>query len=290
MRQTDRSHEHMRENDLLSLFSTYGNIPKTIHIAWNNKEIVDSTYSIIRNGIHNLKNLNRDYDFTISNDREIDEYLNSRLERRDFDLIKKRHIVEKVDLWRLLKIYYEGGFYMDIDRLYNIPLENVISKDVKCLLPMYGDKNFSQDIMISCPKNIIHKTAISLNLERRRSGSKSILYLGPQTYFHACTRILLGEEKNEYPNKEDLIRLRKTIRTCKYIRTYREVLPYDSIVFQSEGTDIDFDKNQLYSDENILRWADRNKPFKKLKHYWKRKLAARRGAAHQDGRGLRRGR
>ena len=273
----------MRENDLLSLFSTYENIPKTIHIAWNNKEIVDSAYSIIRNGIYNLKNLNRDHDFTISNDREIDEYLDSKLERRDFDLINKRHIVEKVDLWRLLKIYHEGGFYMDIDRLYNIPLENVISNDVKCLLPMYGDKNFSQDIMISCPKNIIHKTAISLNLERRRSGSKRILYLGPQTYFHACTRILLGEEKNEYPSKEDLMRLRKTIKTCKYLGTYREVLPYDSIVFQSQGTEIDFDKNELYTDENILRWADRNKPLKKLGHYWKSKLAARRGPKHQDG-------
>ena len=98
----------------------------------------------------------------------------------------------------------------------------------------------------------------------------------------------MGEEKNEYPSKEDLIRLRTTIGNCKYIETYREIPPYYSIVFQSKGISIDFDKEKLYSDENILRWADRNKPFKKLEHYWKRKLAARRGITHQDGRGLRR--
>ena len=30
---------------------------------------------------------------------------------------KAIHPVEKVDLWRLLKMCHEGGVYMDIDRL-----------------------------------------------------------------------------------------------------------------------------------------------------------------------------
>ena len=43
---------------------------------------------------------------------------------------------------------------MDIDRLVNVPLKNIIKPHHRCLLPMWYDIDFSQDIMISCSKNI----------------------------------------------------------------------------------------------------------------------------------------
>ena len=47
---------------------------------------------------------------------------------------------------------------------------------------------------MSSSKNIIFKEVIDLNLKRRREGCTDILTLGPITYFHAITKILLGNQ------------------------------------------------------------------------------------------------
>ena len=90
-----------------------------------------------RNGIQNMKQLNPEYKFVISDDNDVEQYLIDHLDKSDYELIKDRHIVEKVDLWRLLKLYREGGVYTDIDRLCNIPLRDVIHKSTKCIIPIH---------------------------------------------------------------------------------------------------------------------------------------------------------
>jgi len=232
------------------LFKNLGGIEKKIHISWKNKDILNLNYNIIKYGIYNLKNLNPDYEFIISDDNDIEEYLKSNISEEDYFLIKNKHIVEKTDLWRLLKIYNEGGVYMDIDRLCNIPMNNIIKDNIKCIIPSYKDMDFSQDIMISCSKNPFHKKAIELNLERRKIGTNSIVYLGPTTYLHAISELLLGYQ---IPREENNIiafnKLRNIINNSKYLDTYREEPPYNTLLYC--GNQILFDKDLFYNNQGV---------------------------------------
>ena len=238
------------------IFSKYNSIEKKIHVTWKNKNIIDKKYSIIQNGILNLKILNPEYEFIIYDDNDIENYLKINLSKEDYNLIKYKKIVEKTDLWRLLKIYNEGGIYQDIDRLCNISLSNIIKADTKCILATYYDEDLSQDLMCSCSKNIIHKRAIELNLERRRQNNGAhILYLGPATYFHAVTEVLLGYQLNRNPGIKLMNLLRELINKCPYLETYREEPPYNTILYQ--GPNIIFDKSELYKDENVKHWTER---------------------------------
>jgi mannosyltransferase OCH1-like enzyme len=233
-------------------FALYGNIEKIIHVTWKNKEVINKNYNIIKNGICQLKNLNPDYQFIMYDDQDIDKYLQEKLEKLDYDLIKNKKIVEKTDLWRLLKLYYEGGVYQDIDRFCNIPLSNIIKPTTKCVLPMYLEADFSQDIMISCSKNEFHKRAIELNLERRRHGHTDIYYLGPVTYFNAITEIILGVQLNREPGEEMISLLRTIINNTPYLETYREEPMYNTILYR--GNEIYNDKDELYKDEGVTHW------------------------------------
>ena len=238
---------------LNDLFRHYGNIEKKIHISWKSKNILDTNFSIVNNGVKALKNLNPDYVFEISDDDDVDNYIKRHVSKEDYELVKDRYLVEKTDLWRLLKIYHEGGVYMDIDRLCNIPLKDVIKPNVKCILPMHFDIDFSQDIMISCSNNILHKRAIELNLERRRCGWTDILSLAPITYFHAITEVLLGKQIDRYPNSDNLHKLRTMINECMYLDTYREVTPFDTLLYRGDA--IAFDKQEFYDYCSVKHWV-----------------------------------
>jgi mannosyltransferase OCH1-like enzyme len=241
--------ENKTNYNIDAFFENLGNIEKKIHISWKNKDILDLDYSIIKNGIYNLKNLNPEYEFIISDDNDIEEYLKLNISNEDYLLIKDKHIVEKTDLWRLFKIYNEGGIYMDLDRLCNIPLNNIIKDNIKCIIPTYKDMDFSQDIMISCSKNPFHKRAIELNLQRRKEGVSSIVYLGPTTYLHAISELLLGYRVEREENNIIFSNIRNIIINSKYLDTYREEPPYNTILYS--GNEILFDKDLFYKNQNV---------------------------------------
>ena len=238
------------------LLKDLGPIEKKIHVSWKTKDILDLDFTIIKHGIRQLKELNPEYTFEISDNDDVEKFIKKHISKDDYDLIKDRNIVEKVDLWRLLKIYHEGGFYMDIDRLCNIPFKDIINSEHKCILPMHYDIDFSQDIMISSSKNIIFKVAIDLNLKRRKEGCTDILSLGPITYFHAITKVLLGKQIPRYPSKDNLIKLRSIISNCKYLSTFRETPPYNTLVYR--GSNISFDKKNFYDHCGINHWTKNN--------------------------------
>jgi len=251
------------QKNINNIFSSYGSIEKKIHVSWKNKNIIDKHYSIIQNGILQLKNLNPDYEFTISDDADIEAYLQENLSMSDYQLIKPKKIVEKTDLWRLFKIYNEGGIYMDIDRLCNIPLSSIIKPDTKCILPLIPDFGFAQDIMISCSKNIIFKLAIHLNIQRRRNTNhmiiptkirtKNILDLGPGTYMNAITKVLFGKEINLNPGNKVLNYFSHIIVLSPYLETYKEDSAYNTILYQGEPVVID--KDEMYRNESVQHWA-----------------------------------
>ena len=99
-------------------------IPKIVHLTWKTKDILDSDSPIIVNGARKLVDMNPDWKVTVYDDNEVNSYLKDVLDASDYKLIQDKHIVQKSDIWRLFKIYLEGGMYMDIDRLCNKSLSS----------------------------------------------------------------------------------------------------------------------------------------------------------------------
>jgi len=88
--------------------SKHNSIPKIIHVSWKTKNILNNKSPVILNGLANLKKLNPDYKLEISDDSDVETYLKSKLKKWDYIKVKNKKIVEKIDLWRLFKIYNEG--------------------------------------------------------------------------------------------------------------------------------------------------------------------------------------
>jgi mannosyltransferase OCH1-like enzyme len=231
-------------------------IPKKAHLVWNHKNVINSNHPLITNGIRKLISLNPDWNVTVYDDHDIDEYLKSILDNSDYNLIKDVHIVEKSDLWRQFKLYNEGGLYMDIDRFYNIPLSEILTDGIKCVLPTCLDWDFSQDFMLTESKNPIQAKTIELILQRRHEGHKSVFFLGPQTYMHAVTYTLLGEIVDTNPGADTMDRIRNKISELPFVKTYREVPPNDTIVYKGDiGDELEVQKRDFYAKEGVKHWT-----------------------------------
>lgn len=239
--------------------SKHGLIPKIVHVSWKTKDILGNQSPIILNGIANLKKINPEYTLEISDDNDVEKYLKSNLKNWDYFKIKNKKIVEKIDLWRLLKMYNEGGIYIDIDRYCNIPFNKIIQPNTKCILPTYGDIDFSQDIMISCKGNPIFKKAIELNLSRRYLiNPRGVFHLGPPLYMNAVTEVVFGNRRKRKPGSTIMNQYRCLLDESKYFQTYKEEIPNNSLVFKyhkntfQEGNGLN--KEEFYASQNIVPW------------------------------------
>lgn len=231
-------------------------IPKKIHLSWKSKDILDHPSPLITNGIRRLIDLNPEWEVKLSDDDEVEAYLAGTLNPVGYGLIKHCSIVEKLDVWRLLKMINEGGLYIDVDRLYDTPMSQIIKDGVKCVLPTCKDLDFSQDLMLSAPGNPIHLKTLELNMQRRKEGQVNIYFLGAQTYMHAITICLMGEMINTDPGEDVFKIIRDKIEQASFLQTYRENIPYKTMVFRGE---VDFDheaeKRKLYADYGLRHWS-----------------------------------
>ena len=232
-------------------------IPKIVHLTWKSKDIVDSQSPMILNGVRKLIDLNPDWQVTVYDDNEIDSYLREVLNASDYRLIQDTHIVVKSDIWRLFKLYYEGGMYMDIDRLCNKSLSSFITDDVRWVLPTCRDYDFSHDVMISEPGNPVYFETIKLYLQRRREGHTNVYFLGPQTYMHAITTTVLGKLINTDPGIEVFEWMRAEFSKTPYIKMFREDPPYNTLLFEGSSDIFNHEtmKRTLYNDTGIKHWT-----------------------------------
>lgn len=231
-------------------------IPKIIHISWKTDNILEIDHPLINYGIANLTKLSPDWRIDVSTDDTIDSYLKSNLDKRDYDLLKDKHVIEKLDVWRLIKLYKEGGIYLDIDRLCNISLEEAIPANIKCVLPTCLDNDFSHDFMCSAPNNPIFAETLQLNLARRYEGHTSIYYLGPQTYMHGITKCLLGTIVDVSPDKQLFNDIRSYINSSSFMYSYREHPPLNTIIYKSNNfINHESMKRDFYKYNNIKHWT-----------------------------------
>lgn len=231
-------------------------IPKIGHIVWNHKEILNSDHPMIVNGLLNLIKINPDWKFTVYVPSDIEHDLKSVLSVDDYNLIKNRHFVSKIDLWRQFKMYFEGGFYMDLDRLVNIPFSDIIKENIKWVVPTTLDYDFSCDVMLSAPNNPAFKTCAEMYLDRVKKGMTDQYFLGPQTYMHAVSYTIGGEIVNTDPGKKPMDILREKINSSNFISTYKEMPYNDMLLYRGPlGDRLEFVKRDFYKKEGITHWT-----------------------------------
>ncbi len=235
----------------------HSEIPRIIHISWKHKSLLEKDHPLLDHGIKNLLRLNPDWEIQISDDPEVENYLKKHLSRYDYLKIANKKIVEKVDLWRLLKIYNQGGVYTDIDRLWNQKLDNIIRLGVKCVLPTYEDVDFSHSLMISTPRNPIFKQAIADNLRKRSwLNLRGVFHLGPPLYMRSVTKSLFGKSIKRRPGKKLMESMRKAIDLSADFQTFREIHPYHTFTFQGDLSGFDFEaaKKGFYRQSAVRSW------------------------------------
>jgi mannosyltransferase OCH1-like enzyme len=233
------------------------NIPKILNLSWPDPEIVYSDHAMIQNGVGNFIKLNPDWKVVVHTDDEVEAYLTQNLDKELYELIQHDHIVPKTDIWRLIKLYSEGGMYMDIDRFVNKKMDDILFENTKCVLCTSQDYDFSHDIMITASNNPIFLNIIQLYFQRKMQGINTVYLLGPQTYMHGVTHTLTGNIIDTNPGSEVFQNLRKQINGTGFIQTYRETLPYDSFVYQGEETWDEWEelKRDFYKQNNLKHWT-----------------------------------
>lgn len=231
-------------------------IQKFVHVAWKDKSVINDESPLVVNGIANIKKLNSDWQLAVSDDADIENYLKHNLSISDYDVIKSASIVDKCDLWRLLKIYYEGGVYVDIDRFCNISFDTVFQSHIKWVLPINNNFDFSHDFMCSESGNPVFLRTIELNLQRRHQGITNTYFLGAQTYMHAITEILTGKIVDTNPGQQYFDYIQQELRTIEFIKSQVEYAPHNTIIYNdpSESLNLLELKTQLYSKYEVTHW------------------------------------
>lgn len=233
-------------------------IPKLIHTSWKDKNVIHNESPLIVNGLKKLIDLNQDWKVCVHDDADVDNYLRSVMNQHDYSLIENVHIVEKTDIWRLYKLYLEGGLYVDIDRFSNISLNDVLDDNTLCVLPTCLDNDFSQDIMLSAPGNRIYSNAIELILQRRREGHTNTYFLGPQTFMHSVTYTLLGTMIDSYKGTEVFDNIQNVIdKDMPFIKLYREYPPYNTFLFRNADAPVEWEqaKRDFYKSYDVKHWT-----------------------------------
>ena len=232
-------------------------IPKKVHLSWKTKDLLDSGSPLVQEGMKKLVELNPDWDVQISTDDEVDGYLQAQLDPKLYELIADKHVVQKTDLWRLIKLYTEGGVYVDIDRFVNTPLDELVDEGTKWVVPTCRDYDFSHDFMMTAPQNPAYQVAANLYTQRLQEGHNSIYFLGPQTYMHAITMVLMGEMINTDPGIEVFEKIRETMEAAGFIKTYREDPPYDTIIYRNGtlGLNWEQEKRAFYAESGLKHWS-----------------------------------
>ena len=226
-------------------------------MSWKTKDVVNSQSPIIVNGLQQIIDLNPDWDVQISTDNEVNLYLKDNLPLDYYKLVENIGIVPQTDIWRLIKLFKVGGVYIDIDRLCNKPLNDLLTDGVKWVLPTCEDNDFSHDFMMTSSGNPAFENVINLYFDRRTAGHDNVFFLGAQTYMHGITHSLMGEMINTDPGKEKFDWLRDKIKDSGFISTYRESLPDNTVIYKGGISAQEWEnmKRSFYASSGVKHWT-----------------------------------
>ena len=139
-------------------------IPKNIYLTYKTKNIPNRI-------LERWRLLNPNYKIEISDDKDCYEFIEKHFGLFLAELFKKIPIgMYKADLWRLCKLYINGGIYADVDLVPYTSINNILNKYsnntfITCL-SAYNNSCF-QAILISTAYNPILIECIKLLVKNK---------------------------------------------------------------------------------------------------------------------------
>ena len=236
-------------------------IPKVIYRSWFSQNLPPKVDKAVKRLIKN----NPNYDHVIYTDSQIEDYVNANFN----DDIKKafnslEHIVPKVDFWRYLILFKNGGIYVDIDSSINFPLDEIINEGDEAIISAENNQdNFVQWALFFKKEHPILKEVIEIVTD--------------------------NINKNLYPNyltnAEDLIKLTAGGPFTKAIKnihkehmkkdlSWSEITNKTDILFKKKDKNDNFNDRLLGVDFNgKLTWkAKESYQLYELKQHWLKDL------------------
>ena len=134
-------------------------IPKTIYQTWKTQNLPEKVTKLHKK----FKALNRDYNHIIYTDEQMNDYINSNVDKEIANVYwKMKHIVAKADIWRYSILFNEGGIYVDIDSSITGSLDKLIKDEDKAIVSAETNKNlFVQWALVYEKKHIILENTLN---------------------------------------------------------------------------------------------------------------------------------
>ena len=175
-------------------------IPKNIFQSWITKEL----HPEIQKKVDRMLELNPTYKHEIYTDSEISEFVNTNYSGKISECFNRLTVpVAKVDFWRYLVLYKEGGVYVDLDSSINVSLDDFIEEKDDAIITAETNYNtYVQWALIFNKEHPILKEVIDLivdNIENNSYPNDILNMTGPQVYSRGIINThkkLFGEELN----------------------------------------------------------------------------------------------
>lgn len=232
-------------------------IPKKVYLSWVTKDIFECPLPIVQEGIVKMRELSPDWDFILHDDADIDAYLKAKCPPEVYEKISATHPVQQGDLWRLMKLYEDGGVYVDIDRLCDTSLNDIAASGARWVLPTCRKYDFSHDFMMTEAGNPAFEIAAQLYMRRLLEGEKSVYFLGPQNYMHAISLYACGQMVNTDPGADQFDLLVSHIKGLGVVDVFEEDPPSMTVLYRGGGSSLDWEaeKRKLYAHYGLQHWT-----------------------------------
>ena len=100
------------------------NIPKKIYQAWHDK----NPKPVFKNYIKKVLEMNPGYEYELFGEGDMYNFICENYDEEVVNCYKQLNIITaKVDFWRYLVLYKNGGIYIDIDSTFLKPLDELIN-------------------------------------------------------------------------------------------------------------------------------------------------------------------
>lgn len=179
-------------------------IPKYIYQVWHDKNNLPVFYDKYN---RELRKLNPDYEFYLFDEDEMDVFVNANYNGEIVELYNKIQIITaKVDFWRILYLYKNGGVYLDIDSMFVKPLSELIKSEDMAIITREPNTPFTyvQWGLIFCREHpILRKTMENIvdNLKYNRYPNHVGKMTGPYPFTNAVDYYMnMNEDKIDRQN------------------------------------------------------------------------------------------
>lgn len=175
-------------------------IPKQIFQTWKTKLLSPQ----MQRAVNTVRSMNPEYLYVLFDDDECRQYLLKYFPAEvveAFDTIIPGAF--KADLWRYAVLYREGGVYMDIDFVEQLPLRDLIQPQDVLVSVKDRFKGVFQAFIAVVPGHPVLKMALDIcvaNVKNKYLGVNSLDRTGPLVFHRAINRFLKREDLEDiYP-------------------------------------------------------------------------------------------